>query len=235
MGTFSISKTVFIAVFTVSFFFLFARCGIDSYPYLSPPSYSSIREPLEGESVFQFKNNTENNANYFEGFEIYYKFYSSSPSDSDYDSDTSSINLTPTKEKLESLGYKRLYEYSSDLFLPLIPVEQEYKNDDFTVIIDFSSLDEIIKPYPKAEYLGNSINLARYVSVNNSDNLYFKSFRSESFQEVYSDLDSSLFNAEYPNIYLSLYVLSYGKYDIIYDLYSKPVSLGKIVLKTYLF
>ena len=219
-------------LFAAAFSLLLIGCGIDSYPYLSPPKTSSILKPLEGEATFQFKNNTENNANYFEGYELYYKFYSSDPSDTEYDSDTSSINLTTTKDKLLSLGYKRLYEYPLNLSLPLIPVDQDEKNNNFDIYIDFSLLDETVKPYPQAEYLDNSINLARYISINNDDNSDFESFLPISFtEETYSDISSSLLNPlPSSDIYLSLYVLSYGKYDIIYELYSKPVSLGKIRL-----
>ncbi len=212
---------------------LLLSCGIDSYPYLSPPESSSIREPLTGETSFIFSNNTENNANYFEGFELYYKFYSTDPGDTQFSTDQSSVEITSTREKLETVGYKRLYEYPLNLEKPLIPIGTEDKNSEFQITVDFSGLDET-KPYPEVLYLSNSLQISRYVQVIGADSFYLVSFRPDDFSQVYTDISSSSYSVDYPFVYLSLYVLTYGTYDIIYDLYSIPAYLGRILVKTNL-
>ncbi|TFG59273.1 MAG: hypothetical protein E4H36_14130, partial [Spirochaetales bacterium] len=88
---------------------LASGCGIESYPYLEPPELSSIIEPLESELRFRFTNYAGNNINYFEGYEVYYKFYSAAAGDTTLTTETSIIDAVKTREKLLSYNYRRFY------------------------------------------------------------------------------------------------------------------------------
>jgi hypothetical protein len=205
-------------------------CGVKSYPFLAPPEDSSIYEPLENDKLFKFFNYTGNNTNYFLGYEIYYKFYSADPAVSDYESELELIELTPTREKLLSLGYSRLYNKLDVYAKPLIPFTEELAEQAIAVEIDFRFLTESI--YPEISYSEISIEAARYVrdADDVQDNIY--NFYKDNVSSEYSDIPSSICSADTETLYVSLFVLSYGKYEVFNELYSKAASLGKITLQT---
>jgi hypothetical protein len=207
-----------------------AGCGVKSYPYLAAPEDSSIFEPLENDKLFQFFNYTGNNTNYFLGYEIYYKFYSSDTAVSTYGSELELIELTPTREKLVSFGYTRLYNKTDVYGRPLIPFTEELAEQAIAVEIDFRFLTESL--YPAISYAENTIEAARYVKDDDDvqDTIY--NFHKDSVSSDYSDIPTSICSADTETLYLSLFVLSYGKYEVFNELYSKAASLGKITLQT---
>lgn len=221
------------ALFSV-FALLLSGCGVESYPHLEPPGSGTIKEPLYGvEKIFQFGNTPENNTNYFQGFEVYYKFYGSDRESTALSDDQNVINNTQTKEKLESLGYRRLYSVNDITAVPLIPISGENKNEDFYINLDFSLMGGTDKPYSLVEYLSTSFPFARYIKVDNSDEQKIVGFLPSDFSlsKSYSDFSKDVVSEDTKLFSLVLYVMTYGKYDVIYDLYSKPVYLGRIQLE----
>ena len=208
----------------------FAGCGIKSYPYLSPPQDNSIAEPLEGDKLFKFFNYTGNNTNYFLGYEIYYKFYSTDIDSSQYESETDIIELNPKEEKLISLGYKRLYNKIDVFSKPLIPISVDLAEQAVSIEIDFRFLTDTI--YPTISYAENTIEAARYVQKTDDvqDTVY--NFNNEAISSEYSDISSTIFTEDTETLYLSLYVLSYGKYEVFNELFSDAAHLGKITVET---
>lgn len=204
-------------------------CGIETVPYLEPPSSSGIKNPLEGEQFFKFENFTENNINYFEGYEIYYKFYSADPEDTRLEVETNVIDNLPTRERLVSYNYRRLYSIENSFSLPLIPVATEAKKTAFSITLDFSVLD-INLGFPEITYLDQSLSGSRYVKKSGEEDMNFIPFYLPYFDDDYEDFSTSLYTANEPYVYLVTYVMAYGKYDLINEIFSKPVSLGQIRL-----
>ena len=217
----------------LSFFFLWG-CGIPTYPHLDPPESSTIKEPLEAEKIFQFGNNPDNNANYFEGYELYYKFYSTDPSDTNLEEEKDSIDLNPSLEKLLLLKYNRMYSLDDLTQSPLIPIYSENKKESFYIYIDFSGITLTLNPYPvvRHEYLAQEIKAARYVSTTDPEYKELVGFSPSDLTAEYSDISEDIISEFCSNIYLVLYVLTYGSYDLIHILHSKPAYLGKIILPT---
>jgi hypothetical protein len=208
--------------------FLLAGCGIKSYPYLAAPE--NISEPLENEQLFSFINYTENNTNYFLGYEIYYKFYSADTAVSKYESERDQLELTPTYEKLTSFGYTRMYNKIDVFSRPLIPVSTELAGQAVSISIDFRFLTETI--FPEISYAENTIEGARYIRDTDDiqDTVY--NFNPGNISSDFSDIPSAIMSSDVNMLYLSLYVLSYGKYDVFNELHSSAAHLGKITVQT---
>jgi hypothetical protein len=223
-------------VLVISFAALMCSCGIESYPYLAPPKSNSIKEPLYGvEREFRFGNNPENNSEYLYGYEVYYKFYGPERDNTELENDQDAISNNPTKTKLESLNYHRLYAAEDVTAMPLISIPEDERSSDFYIYIDFSLLGGEDKPYPVSEYLDSSLDIARYISVDNSESKQVVSFLPGDFDYTahsYSDFSSDVVDTDTNTFSMVLYALTYGKYDVIYDIYSDPVFLGRIQLTT---
>lgn len=223
-----------IIFFSSSLAFSFAGCGVESYPYLEPPSSGSITEPIYPvEERFQFGNTPDNNSTYFRGFEVYYKFYGSERSEPNLTSDQEAINSAETKEKLVSLGYERLFSVEDVTEVPLIPISGEYKKEDFFITLDFSLMGGTDKPFPLIDYLSYSYPFARYIEVDNSEEQEIAGFLPSDFSlsKSYSDFSEDVVSEEDTKEFsVALYVVTYGKYDVIYEIHSEPVYLGRIQL-----
>lgn len=215
---------------------LLPGCGISSYPYLHPPLVSST---LSDEKILNFTNPTDNDPNIFLGFEVYYKFYSQDPSiDEIGTADRASIISNPTISTIENLHYHRLFLLSSATTVsedvPSILVPFASRESNFTVTINFSNISSV--SFPQVEYLSTTDQIGRWVRAVSSTAYQLLGFDSGSFDNIdYTDIDSSLYNGSpYDDIWCSLYVLSYGRYDIVSNLYSEPVFLGNIKFSTQL-
>lgn len=207
-----------------------AGCGIQSFPYLSPPAASTIYQPLEGGKIFFFGNNTANNNTIFIGYEIYYKFYSTDPFNSQYDQETDKIELDPSWTNFQNYQYERLYNKDDVLTAPLISLTESEKDSDFLFEIDFSFLLESF--FPVISYLDKNLSVARYTikegEVTEVESIY--NFVPSQLTEEYQDFSSNLVSTQYDEVYLSLYVFSYGKYDAFNPIYSEAAHLGRIKL-----
>ena len=226
-----------------------AGCGIQSFPYLAPIEIEDITRPAPGEKRFLFINNTENNPIYLQGYEIYYKFYSTDPYETvtalNYEKHTESINDRieangVTIEEIQTTyGYYRLYANDTDLPIPLLPLSESQKDDPIIFELDFSIIAVTI--YPTAKYLSSdgivldSIELARYVEkedqVTAGPDLY--NFTPDELISEYDDFSKDLDPGHQNEIYLSLYVATYGK-SSPFDpgFYSFVAHLGAVKLET---
>jgi hypothetical protein len=217
------------------FVFLFS-CGIESYPYLYPPEVSSI---LENEKIMTFSNNEENNPDLFIGFEVYYKFYTDDSGHADFGDMTTDINSITSQTNVNTLtqmGFSRLYVVSPpssvSQTVPAIDIPFSDRTSYFEVTVDFSTI-ATDDTYPSCNYLSTSLQLGRWVREEGSTVYELKGFNPASFPDTvdYSDIDSSYYD-DIDYVWCVLYVLAYGRYDFINDLYSSPVLLGKIKIDT---
>ncbi len=226
---------ILVAFLVLLIAFLFS-CGIESYPYLYPPEVSSI---LENEKIMTFSNNEENNPDLFLGFEVYYKFYtddSDQPDYGDITTDMNSITSQTSVNTLTQMGFSRLYVVSPpssvSQTVPAIDIPFSDRTTDFAVTVDFSTVATDTY-YPSCNYLSTSLQLGRWVREEGSTAYELKGFDTASFPDNvdYSDIYSSYYDTiDY--VWCVLYVLAYGRYDFINDLYSSPVLLGKIKIDT---
>jgi hypothetical protein len=223
-------------------------CGIQSFPYLAPVESGDITSPAPSEKRFIFKNNTENNPEYLQGYEIYYKFYSTDPFETvpalDYEEHTDLINKQieidgVTVEEIQTAyGYYRLYANNTDFPIPLLPLTAAQKDDPIEFVLDFNTI--VTSIFPKAEYqtsdgiVVDTIELARYVEkeeqITAGPTLY--NFTPDELTSDYSDFSKDLEPNENDQVFLSLYVATYGKSSPFEDFYSYVQHLGAVKLKT---
>ncbi|MBW8003941.1 MAG: hypothetical protein FVQ80_18420 [Planctomycetes bacterium] len=211
----------------ISLLFL-SGCGLEDLLYLNPPE-NPVAHP--GDKTFTFYKTLENSELEFRGFEIYYKFYT-------WDQYPES-NITD-RTKFEGMGFKRLSSASDKkdnisrplIFVPIL----DRTTKDFTVTIEFESVpDHIITA--TASVPSQPIEVRRGVAYDASPYLdYFKHFDQathSAFESSDADVSPEVWTAieGIDNIYLALYALSYGKKDLIEDVYSVPVYLGDIEVK----
>src|SRR6056297_945438 len=124
-----------IVVFISLILVFLQACGLESYPYLSPPGFFS---PVGNK--FRFSSVTDNDTDVFVGYELYYKFYQT-PATTQLDSDNFDIaNGTNRQDiRLKDAGYRRIRSGAGDPDgKPLIYLELAQKTADFEVNIDFS-------------------------------------------------------------------------------------------------
>ena len=223
-------------------------CGIQSFPYLAPFESGDLTSPGPGEKRFIFKNNTENNPEYLQGYEIYYKFYSTDPFETvpalNYEEHTNLINGQietdgVTVEEIQTAyGYYRLYANNTDLPMPLLPLTAAQKDDPLEFVLDFNAIAATI--FPEAEYqtsegiVIDSVELARYVEkedqITAGPTLY--NFTRDELTSEYSDFSKDLEPGDNDQVYLSLYVATYGKSSPFEDFYSYVQHLGAVTLQT---
>jgi hypothetical protein len=214
-----------------------AGCGLESSPSIEPPPPDTITIPLpDSESVFSFGIPTDNNPEYFEGFELYYKLYF-------YDSVAPGWvgqSLSPDEESeeitiFESLavrGFNRLYGSSDPQETPpLIPLELADKSDAGLIVeLDFSNL---LNGLPINTY--DSLQFGRLILVD-TDSYVLKGFAPDDFVSEDPDLQTGLdlSNLANYNLYVSLFAISYGNNIITppfnFNIRSAPVYLGNIQL-----
>ena len=212
---------------------LLTACGIQTLPFLEPPDLDSIRDPLEGSTQFQFGNNTGNNTNYMRGYEILYKFYQTGLN-SDYSTEISQLGSNPTYETLIASGYLRMYgsEPADPLYdsfnEPLIDITATQSQTEFDVIIDFTLLAETL--FPKITFLNRTLDASRYVKDEDDLEENFYNFYEDFLTTDYSDFSDSLLDTDNFQVYISLFVLSYGKEGAFTAFYSDAAHLGKIRL-----
>ena len=131
-------------------------CGLPgAIPSLLPPVVPTGAD-ASGNNVFAFENQPQVDPGDFYGFEIYYKFYDSTPGNPNgsasiqYQNDSTQLSSTVTgPSQLISLGYRRAYVYPSGYqqgaaitlpTTPLIPVtDPSLKTSTFPVTISFAT------------------------------------------------------------------------------------------------
>ena len=204
-------------------------CGIQSYPYLAP--VDEVRAPLAGEKFFEFTNRTDNDATFFYGYEIYYKFYSTDVGSSFESEEQTLQNGVSLSQATGTLGFHRLSVLNDSVSKPLVSVEPGNRGTSFQITLDFSG---VATPgnYPEFTYNTKNFEAARFVlgPGDTADNFY--SFSPGELTDEYEDLTTEMLTGT-GTVRLALIVFTYGKYNIYQELYSAEAAyLGSITLTT---
>ena len=199
-------------------------CGLNNYPYIKAPTVRA----LNGSSgVFSIFNRDDNDPDIFQGYELYYKFYDAANSQALRETDYNSLFSVEEPEPADiiKLGFKRINTVSTinqRTPYPMIPIDYSDRDNYFEIKIDFSAVDySINQVIPKVSYLSNDL-ISLFRVVIDPDHIdSYKSFIVDDLSIIDTDISSV-------PVTLSLFVFSYGKYDRVYNIYSKPVWLGYI-------
>ncbi len=211
-------------------FMLFMQgCGLNDYPYIYAPDTTSLSGTP---GIIKIYNRDDNDPDVFQGYELYYKFYEFSSDTTNMASDYKSLFSVeePEPSNLTTLGFKRINTVSTTdkkTTYPMIYIDHSDRDSEFTITLDFSDVAASVKN-PTVNYLSYpEITLYRTV-VDPDDTDNYKSF-------IYDDLSNTEdSDISHNRVTLSLFVFSYGKYDNVYNIYSRPVWLGYIQYDTLL-
>jgi hypothetical protein len=197
-----------------------SACGLDTWPYLEPPGDPT--EAIHGTELFQVIYNVTSVAE-FRGFEVYYKFYSSDQ--------TRQTGIT-TLEELKAANFRRMcspgtLSEQGMPFVPLIPVDRLAEPVDFMTVLDFRPPTTPFMDYQGAAppaYDG----IRRIATDTQSKTKTF-----DLTELVETDVDLTGVNWTQVNtvdhqLYLVIYALSYGLYEINVPLYSTARYLGNM-------
>ena len=199
-----------------------AACGLDTWPYLEPPGDPT--EALPGTPIFQVIY-LHPSISEFRGFEVYYKFYSS---------DQPQQSGITTFEGLKAASYHRMCSPGALTqqglpFVPLIPVDSADRllPLDFTTGLNFRLIDPPFMVYGGT--VPPAYNGIRRIATDALSN-------TKTFELAYLDpSDSDLTGVNWDTVngtvgdhklYLVIYALSYGLYEINVPLYSTARYLG---------
>ncbi len=206
-------------------------CGIPSTSFLPPVPVDKVFYPIPAETSYKFTipDPSTINADIFDGFEIYYKFFRT-PTVLEFIDENGDVALSDPAShiQLQNAGYARLAastETPSDLpHYPLILLTDAEKDEiDLAIELDFSNYAGHL---PTS--LHGSIQLVRSLKGASGERL-LKGFSPSHFTEADSDLPQGFNPSAESEITISLYVLSYGNNfsDFDFDIYSSAVYLGK--------
>ena len=224
-------KKIAFFIITGLIIFFTNSCGLDTIITLKPPEFVDF---FNTANYFIFRATGDYDSYYFRGFELYYKIYLN-----DATTDSNLLNLS----ELNTNGFKRIASDSdriNNISKPLIPLDSANHDDTFEITVHFDGLEDLTpsEPFTAADdatvtpAVSFSIELRRGIADNriiHADE--FKPFTV--FEEDDSDISSGIWaaiSANYP-VTLVLYALSYGKRDLIIDVYSIAVYLFEIDLK----
>ena len=212
----------------IGFALLTAACGLETFPYLSAP------QPGSSTGVtFIFLKTTENSEPEFRGFELYYRLYRSGQfPDSDITDQGS----------LAARGFHRLCSSSdveNSISKPLVTIPLADRDESIYITVNFTNLpDPVIMTDPDLSETLNFELRRNVVDETGISPYHFKDFAKEHFEIDDSDInsDQELFDeiqTGSPPVQLALYVLSFGKKELIQDIYSVAVYLGSINITTF--
>jgi len=209
-----------------------SSCGLYTIITLEPPEFVGS---FDAENYFIFRAAGDYDPYYFRGFEFYYKIY--------LEGSIVDSNLLSLSE-LQSKGFKRIASDSdriNNISKPLIPLDSANYTDIFDIKVNFSGI-EPSSFEPMAENTGGtaappttpfSIELRRGIAENRFgyDVDYYKPFSvfEGGDADIYSDIWDYISGNE--DVTIALYALSYGKRELIIDVYSIAVYLGQIDIK----
>jgi hypothetical protein len=216
-------------------------CGLeDNITSLNQPQFL---QTSDGDKYFKLKITNSNNEEELRGLEFYYKFY-------DYSIPLSSLELNfETKDELVASNFKRLSSSTDSLNnfnKPLIPVfttdydldgqnyNFDYRGGEYIFTIDFSDMDD---PYIYISPIDSEYGLTFdhfsiyrevvYTSgVNENECKPFNDMKNDDSD--FSHITQLLNNND--EIYIVLYALTFGRYNVFTPIYSKAVCLEYIKL-----
>lgn len=214
------------AVFVSLILVFLQACGLESYPYLSPPGLL----PHLGSDVFRFNSVTDNDTDVFVGYELYYKFYQTSSGTQLVSDNFEIANGTNRQDiRLKDAGYRRIRNGAGDPDgKPLIYLELAQKTADFEVRIDFSDQGSA-----KIEFDGIAkadIPILRGVKDGSGN---YKDFSSADLDVDDDDLAALNINEGAFEVDIAIYALSFGRYELVKDVYSEPILLETVRLYDY--
>jgi hypothetical protein len=229
-------------------------CGLPNYPTLNPPGTPSTLAS-ETNTVFTILSTTQNNELEFRGYELFYKFYTSS-----FAIETNLQNIL-WSDLISTYGYKPVCS-QFDVFsatpptnlhitkpYPLINVQPADRGTVFNITVTLPGFGTPPQPAVSVLYDGlpyNSpydpaqlLSIRRNVgsdpsSASSGQPKYFISLNASeissypSYTPTDRDVQSIWGSLSGDYIYLAMYVLSYGVQDFTTDLYSTPVYLGYV-------
>ncbi len=215
-----------------------SSCGLYDIITLKPPEFVG-RDDIDNYFKFRATGTVADpyDSYYFRGFELYYKIY--------LQGSTVDSNLLSLSE-LQSKGFKRIASDSDRINIiskPLIPIDSANHDDTFEITVDFGGLEDIpiTEPFAAADdatvtpAFSFSIHLRRGIAENRLgfDTDYYKPFSVFEKGDVGKDISSAIWTAIYGDdpVTIALYALSYGKRDLIIDVYSIAVYLFEIDIK----
>jgi len=213
---------------------LLLQCGLNTYPYLYPPD-TVVR--LTGSDVeFIIANRGDNNPDVFLGYELYYKFYNFTDATVAMANDDRAIFSIdqPTPNDVTRLGFRRVNTVPTDdrtTRIPMIPVNYSDRKNNFNITLNFfgvaSGENAVPRIIPEVSYLSYPI-VELYRQVLDPDDDIKNKYKS--FGDLINELSGGSRDSDLPSTWvtLSLYIFAYGKYDKVYNIYSKPLWLGYI-------
>ncbi|GEM_PF-6888166 len=186
------------------------RCGLESSrSYLNPPDVVDIAS-LDSQT-FHFYSTDKNNEPEFQGFELYYKFYT----------DTTNIladtNYT-TLDQLKANGFNRVTNIGNGDSIPLIKVQTLHIGSNFEITVDFSPIRNSSNPEifsATDSIVSEPVEIGR--GVKDVFEVYkpFLDFQTNDL-DIGSEIYNSVVNDNTP-LFIVLYVLSFG--NIFSDYY----------------
>ncbi|MBI9100822.1 MAG: hypothetical protein JEY99_00275 [Spirochaetales bacterium] len=240
-------KRLIFSFFTAALFL--GSCGIPSIPFIEPPEANSIPE-YTSFSV-SFKNAEDNNPLYFQGYALYYRFFSDQEKLATV---VDSLASADDRSDLLAKEYRFLYQMEDNTGFPTegytpsktmtIPVDLLDRNKTFNLTLDFNgdivaAGDEInlfgttITSSISGIFTDNILYVGRYIGQDREDDdndvEVVKSFNEYAYSIDDADIPDD-FNFDTNTLYLSVYVISFGQDTIGLSIFSKPVNLGKFQL-----
>lgn len=214
---------------------LFA-CGLPFSPYLAKPQVVDFSGLEDNKYTARFENVTENNPDYFLGYEFYYKLYLS---ENDLESEIDSlVNRDDfSLSHLSGSGFKRVYRAtgSEQNRQPNLSLTSLEKSSEMTITVDLNqsfSGNSLVNRVMRASFQNKNNDYARYAQtmVSGSSIETEKGFWLGDFEAFDSDVPANFNNPDTPltnrQIFLSLFVLSYGRGINFENLFSEPAHLG---------
>lgn len=216
--------------------FSLAQCGLEYLPYLTPP-----RSLTKSPTAFRVQKTVTNDAEFvvgeweYQGIELYYKFYL--PVSAGGGVPDSDKNYTQLSE-LAANGFHRVSRYTPPgdddqtdkdkaILKPVLAVDTGMWPDDVDFSIDLANVEikEEDIPTVMVEQIRRGV---PYDFAETGKYPFFQRFTPpDDFDGSDADMDSALY-AEKGSILMTMYALSYGKIDDLYDLHSDAVYLGAI-------
>lgn len=224
-------------------------CGLESIPFIAGPIDDEIDVVQETARITFTHNDTENDTDEFEGYDLYYKLYRDEEAGCDEgepcDEDRAYILDEPVRtgpNRLLGRSYLRMIYEPSPGEIPNIPVSDILKSDEFDVTLDLFSGSDEAQIDVIASWGSDERALKRnVVSEQTAANVY-KSFldvrdyddEDEDLQELLDSEDDvvettieDVINND--NLYISVYALGFGTDPgSLQSLYSEPVFLGYV-------
>lgn len=204
---------------------ILSSCGLYNYPYLNAPNVDTFTTGIP--SIAKIYNRSDNDPDVFNGYEFYYKYYKDSANIT-VDDKTIFQTSEPEPEDLTKVGYIRANTVllaEDNTYYPMIPVDYANRDAAFTLDVDFNDVSSSPNIPPVINYNSKTITLYRQETELNTDSkLEYETFIADDLDEDDGiEIDRTVLERT-----LSLYVFAYGKEDKVYNIYSKPVWLGRI-------